>query len=334
MSETETDSEFGSGSDPDTDADSDSNSESTPSPLSPTGLGDLAPFFGMGALFVAVPLSALALVPTFDEAGLQATPNPGDPTNSLLYFGAILVFTAFILFVVKRGVERILQAIILFAVATLAFYTLVAVVGLFLSGTASVLVAAVSAVGIAAAVGLYPEWYVIDTAGVLMGAAGAGIFGISFGIVPAVLLLVVLAVYDAIAVYRTKHMLTLADGVMDLKLPVMFVVPRRADYSFTASEEELTEEGGHDALFMGLGDAVIPGIFIASAAHFIDVPLVENFAVFGAFVGAVVGFVLLMRKVARGEPHAGLPLLNGGAILGFAVGAYFVGQPALSAIGI
>lgn len=324
----------GTDTDPDSDSGSDSEPDSEPSPPDPTSLSDLAPFLGMGALFVAVPLFALALVPTFDEAGLQATPNPEDPTNSLLYFGAILVFTAFILFVVKRGVERVLQAIILFAVATLAFYTLVAVVGLFLSGTASILVAGVTAVGIAAAVGLYPEWYVIDTAGVLMGAAGAGIFGISFGIVPALLLLVVLAVYDAIAVYRTKHMLTLADGVMDLKLPVMFVVPRRIDYSFTATEEELTEEGGHDALFMGLGDAVIPGILIASAAHFIDVPLVENFAVFGAFVGAVVGFVLLMRKVAKGEPHAGLPLLNGGAIVGFFAGAYFLGEPAFAAIGI
>jgi len=322
MSETDTGSNSGS----------DSESDSAPSP--PTSLSDLAPFFGMGALFVAVPLFALALVPTFDEAGLQATPNPEDPTNSLLYFAAILVFTAFILFVVKRGVERVLQAVILASVAVLTFYTLVAVVGLFVTETVAFLIAAASAVGIAAAVGFYPEWYVVDTAGVLMGAAGAGIFGISFGIVPALLLLVVLAVYDAIAVYRTKHMLTLADGVMDLKLPVMFVVPQRLNYSFTATDEELTEDGGHDALFMGLGDAVIPGILIASAAHFIEVPLVENFAVFGAFVGAVVGFVLLMRKVAKGEPHAGLPFLNGGTILGFFVGAYFVGEPAFSAIGI
>ena len=321
-------------SETDTDSNSDSDPESDSAPSPPTSLSDLAPFFGMGALFVAVPLFALALVPTFDEAGLQATPNPEDPTNSLLYFAAILVFTAFILFVVKRGVERVLQAVILASVAVLTFYTLVAVVGLFVTETVAFLIAAASAVGIAAAVGFYPEWYVVDTAGVLMGAAGAGIFGISFGIVPALLLLVVLAVYDAIAVYRTKHMLTLADGVMDLKLPVMFVVPQRLDYSFTDTDEELTEDGGHDALFMGLGDAVIPGILIASAAHFIDVPLVENFAVFGAFVGAFVGFVLLMRKVAKGEPHAGLPFLNGGTILGFFVGAYFVGQPAFSAIGI
>jgi len=325
MSETETD------SDPVSDADSHSGSESPPSPRN---LSDLAPFIGMGALFVAVPLFALALVPTFDEAGLQATPNPEDPTNSLLYFGAILVFTAFILFVVKRGVERVLQAIILLSVGVLTFYTLSAVVALFVPETAALVGAGVGAAVVAGAVGFYPEWYVVDTAGVLMGAAGAGIFGISFGIVPALLLLVVLAVYDAIAVYRTKHMLTLADGVMDLKLPVMFVVPRRLDYSFTATDEELTEEGGHDALFMGLGDAVIPGILIASAAHFIDVPLAENFAVFGAFVGAVVGFVFLMRKVAKGEPHAGLPFLNGGTIVGFFVGAYFVGQPAFEAIGL
>jgi presenilin-like A22 family membrane protease len=47
-----------------------------------------------------------------------------------------------------------------------------------------------------------------------------------------------------------------------------------------------------------------------------------------------VGFVLLMRKVAEGEPHAGLPLLNGGAIAGFFVGAYVVGVTPLEALGI
>lgn len=295
-------------------------------------LRSAAPFVGMGALFVAVILLALALVPTFDEAGLQATESPEDPTNSVLYFGAILVFTAFILFVVKKGKERVLQAVILGSVAVLAFYTLLAVLGLLLPGTAALLTAGVCAAGVAAAVGLYPEWYVVNTAGVLMGAAGAGIFGISFGIVPALLLLVVLAVYDAVAVYRTKHMLTLADGVMDLKLPVMFIVPRRLSYSFVEQEDEITEGDERDALFMGLGDAVIPGVLVASAAHFIEVPLAENLAVAGAFVGALAGFVLLMRQVAKGEPHAGLPLLNGGAIVGFFVGAYFVGPPAFEAL--
>lgn len=277
----------------------------------------------MAGLFLAVLLLALALVPTFDEAGLQATASPEDPTNSALYFGAILVFTVFILAAVKRNLDFVLQAVILGAVGILSFYTLAAF--------APVVVAGVVALGIAALVGIYPEWYVINSACVLMGAAGAGIFGISFGILPALLLLVALAVYDAIAVYRTKHMLTLADGVMDLKLPVMFVVPRSPGYSFVEDSDEVTE-GERDALFMGLGDAVIPGVLVASAAHFLNVPLVENFAAMGALAGTFVGFVLLMRKVAKGEPHAGLPLLNGGAILGFFVGAFLMGMTPVEAI--
>ncbi len=45
-----------------------------------------------------------------------------------------------------------------------------------------------------------------------MGAGAAALFGISFGLLPAILLLSVLAVYDAISVYGTEHMLDLAEG--------------------------------------------------------------------------------------------------------------------------
>jgi presenilin-like A22 family membrane protease len=286
-----------------------------------SGLRDVAPFVGMAALFLAVELLAIAFVPSFEAAGLQATENAQDPTNSVLYFGAILVFTAFLLGAVRLGYDIVLRAVIIGSVGVLCFYALSALV--------PVVGAAAGGVVVAGLVAVYPEWYVVDTAGVLMGAAGAGIFGISFGVVPALLLLVVLAVYDAVAVYRTEHMLTLADGVMDLKLPVMFVVPRRPGYSFVEDTEEVTEGDESDALFMGLGDAVIPGVLVASAAHFVGYGPAA-----GALVGALVGFVALMRKVAEGEPHAGLPLLNGGAITGFFVGAYVVGVTPFEAVGL
>jgi presenilin-like A22 family membrane protease len=286
-----------------------------------SGLRDVAPFVGMAALFLAVELLAIAFVPSFEAAGLQATENAQDPTNSVLYFGAILVFTAFLLGAVRLGYDIVLRAVIIGSVGVLCFYALSALV--------PVVGAAAGGVVVAGLVAVYPEWYVVDTAGVLMGAAGAGIFGISFGVVPALLLLVVLAVYDAVAVYRTEHMLTLADGVMDLKLPVMFVVPRRPGYSFVEDTEEVTEGDESDALFMGLGDAVIPGVLVASAAHFVGYGPAA-----GALVGALVGFVALMRKVAEGEPHAGLPLLNGGAITGFFVGAYVFGVTPLEAVGL
>jgi presenilin-like A22 family membrane protease len=286
-----------------------------------SGLRDVAPFVGMAALFLAVELLAIALVPAFDAAGLQATENAQDPTNSVIYFAAILVFTGFLLLAVRLGYDIVLRGVIIASVGVLCFYALSALVPFAAAVGGGVLVAGL--------VAFYPEWYVVDTAGVLMGAAGAGIFGISFGVVPALLLLVVLAVYDAVAVYRTKHMLTLADGVMDLKLPVMFVVPRRPGYSFVEATGEVTEGDESDALYMGLGDAVIPGVLVASAAHFVGYA-----PAMGALVGALVGFVALMRKVAEGEPHAGLPLLNGGAIAGFFVGAYVVGITPFEALGL
>jgi len=78
----------------------------------------------------------------------------------------------------------------------------------------------------------YPEWYVIDALGILIGAGVAAIFGASLEVLPVIILLILLAVYDAISVYKTKHMITLAEGVMDMKTPILFVIPKRKDYSF------------------------------------------------------------------------------------------------------
>ena len=44
-------------------------------------------------------------------------------------------------------------------------------------------------------------------------------------------------------------------------------------------------------------------------------------------VGSLAGFFILMIYVLSGRPQAGLPLLNGGAILGYFVGAFlFAGE--------
>jgi hypothetical protein len=56
--------------------------------------------FGIGftaVLFFLIQLGALALVPTFYEQGYQTVEDPTNPTNSLLYIGAILVATAVML---------------------------------------------------------------------------------------------------------------------------------------------------------------------------------------------------------------------------------------------
>ena len=71
----------------------------------------------------------------------------------------------------------------------------------------------------------------IDISGIIVGAGAIAIFGMSLGILLVIILLIVLAIYDAISVYKTKHMIDLADTVMDLKLPILLVIPKIKKYS-------------------------------------------------------------------------------------------------------
>jgi presenilin-like A22 family membrane protease len=166
----------------------------------------------------------------------------------------------------------------------------------------------------------YPEWYVIDISGVVIGAGAIAIFGMSLGVFLVIILLIGLAIYDAISVYKTKHMIDLADTVMDLKLPVLLVVPKVRHYSLIKEtkslKQKIKEDDERDAFFMGLGDIVMPGILVVAIYNNISGSLLVSLS---TILGTLIGFSILMIFVMRGKPQAGLPLLCGGAIGGYII---------------
>ena len=144
-------------------------------------------------------------------------------------------------------------------------------------------------------------------------------------ILPVVILLILLAVYDAISVYKTKHMITLAEGVIDLKTPILFVIPKRRDYSFIREGIGKLDDGGERAAFIiGMGDLIMPSILVVSANVFLQgLEAIWNDQPSGA--GSHDRFAcrscsVLLHFVSSGKPQAGLPPLNGGTILGFLAG--------------
>jgi presenilin-like A22 family membrane protease len=175
----------------------------------------------------------------------------------------------------------------------------------------------------------FPEWYVVDTVGLVMAIGATVILGVTFAILPAIALLLVLAIYDAISVYKTKHMITLADSVIDLSLPVLLVIPKKLGYSYRKEKprlkEQIKEGKEREAMFMGLGDIVIPSLLIVSALTFLPssdsvMGLAGNLLVaIGTMIGILVGFSVLMTYVLKGNPQAGLPLLNSGALGGYLI---------------
>jgi len=296
------------------------------------------PAIAIICMLIITHMLALNVVQTYPQEYQAFGEDVDDPTNPLIYIGVILVFTAGMLLVFKYGKEDYLQYAILGVVGLTLFYVFYPV--LFRVGYPLIellqfdwmfFVAIFLAVGLTYLLYKKPEWYVVNGIGIIMGAGIAGIFGMSLGILPVFILLIALAIYDFISVYKTKHMISLASGVMKMKVPVMMVVPQRANYSFAKKDgidQEIDSEKEREAMFIGLGDLIIPGILpVAATLHLPAMTVGGHYApllvALGSIAGATVGMIFLTRFVLKGKPHAGLPLLNSGAILGYML-TYFI----------
>lgn len=294
-----------------------------------TQIRDWLPFLGMPLMLLSVQIIAIILVMPMQAAGFMAFENPESVANPLIFIGILLIFTLVLLILIRLGGRRFIAVFIGFAIFMTLLYIFGALSLLTIGTSDAAAVGAIIAAGAATALlYIYPEWYVIDILGVLISAGIASIFGISLAILPVLVLLVLLAIYDAVSVYRTKHMITLAEGVLETKAPIMVVVPKRMDYSFRREGLDIGEGEERGAFVMGMGDLIMPSILVASSHVFVDAPAilwVLSAPTLGAMVGSLAGLGVLLHFVNTGRPQAGLPSLNGGAIAGFLIAAVLAG---------
>jgi presenilin-like A22 family membrane protease len=278
----------------------------------------------MGGFILIVQILALFLSTPMEVNDMQAFEDPTQVSNSIYYLGLILAFTVFVLIAIKKNIKWVITLSIYFAIISTLYYVIFALLTLFpaLSGLETVISAILSTV-ITVVLYKYPEWYIIDLVGICIAGGVSALIGISLSIIPVIILLLLLAIYDAISVYKTKHMITMAEGIMDLKLPILFVIPKHSNYSFL--KESFKEGEKREAFFMGLGDAVMPTLLVVSADVFMQSNGGISLPVLGAMLGTLAGHVVLSIFVMRGKPQAGLPFLNSGVILGFLTGVLLSG---------
>ena len=258
--------------------------------------------------------------------GLEVFDNPNDWGNLLVFFVIMLVVTLTILLIAKFWKKQLIQGIILWATGFTAFYVFYPLLSFAVPEVWSLFLSATAATILVIMLLKNPEWYVINICGIIMGAGAIAIFGISLSIFLAIVLLIGLAIYDAISVYKTKHMIELADTVLDLKLPVILVIPKITKYSLIKETKSLKEKLKHgekrDAFFMGLGDVIMPGVLVASTFH--NIPSNGLLIALSVMLGTLLGFTVLMTAVIKGKPQAGLPYLCSGAILGYIISSYIL----------
>jgi len=286
----------------------------------------ILPIIAMASLFIIIHGIAVLIAPTLISAGYdEAMGDSENPFNLVLLFGIIGIMTGVILLLAKFGIQVLIKLLILFAVGYTSFILLIPLFNAILNWWWPLILPLVIAVGLVILLFKHPEWYIIDLCGIIVGSGAIAIFGISLGIFIIVVFLIGLMIYDAISVYKTKHMIDLADTVMDLKLPVLLVIPKKLNYSLIKEtkrlKEQLKDKEERDAFFMGLGDVVMPGILVVAASQAEGGGILLALIV---LIGTLIGFSLLMTLVIKGKPQAGLPLLCGGALAGYFIGSFFL----------
>jgi presenilin-like A22 family membrane protease len=180
-----------------------------------------------------------------------------------------------------------------------------------------VLVGAAALLGIARRVGVF--WLAHNAVAVGLAFVGAVLVGTIFGPLPIAELLVALVVWDRIGVTDTSIMETIVKVAASSKLPVYIMLARAPRLDTGEVEDSLVN--GSDAPeelvgVIGTGDFVFPSSLAVSLAI---AGTVWSLPVVGALVGAV-GAAWLLWQFKDDGAVPGLPALNGGALVGAAVG--------------
>jgi len=282
-------------------------------------------FFVMGLLFILTDGLAILLSKPFSDLELYAFAEPSDPLNIMYFFLMMFVGTALILTLGRLFGGRLVKWVLAGVTWSSLFSTFYTFSFFVVGDPLATWMSILGSVLFVTALIKWPRWYLIDTTALLLGTAAMALIGISIRPPFMAILLIGLAVYDAIAVYGTGHMISLAEIVINSGLPLVLIIPKVRDYSQAEKVIILKKppQGAENrkAVYMGLGDIVLPGCLAISVYDSLGIVALP--IVCAIIIGTLIGFSVLSFFVAKGRPQAGLPYLCGGAILGYLISTLF-----------
>ncbi|MFH1199755.1 MAG: presenilin family intramembrane aspartyl protease [Candidatus Micrarchaeota archaeon] len=272
-------------------------------------------------LFAFVNVQVLALVVGWLFLFKQVPPivdNPADVGNSVYLFAQILVAAVAMLLVLKYYKGNMLFRFFEYALIFITFWTFAG------------LLAEDDLVGIAvatAAVLLRWRYQAARNPFMLFSSAIIGsLLGVSLDILPAAVFAILLSAYDFAAVFLTKHMIALAEGLRGRGAAFSISFPS-APFDKKAQATTATAKGMKlakgeklvkvraETVELGTGDLVIPAILVVSALK------VSVGAAVAAMVGATIGIAVLFYYIDKRKGYwPALPPIVGGSLL--ALGLY------------
>lgn len=154
-------------------------------------------------------------------------------------------------------------------------------------------------------------YVIVQNAVMIVGVAGiAGTLGVSTSWKTSLLILMILSVYDIIAVYETHHMVTMFKGLLERGVVFALTVPEKLSGQFHHLRSVNPREG---YFFLGSGDLALPSLFVVSA--YVARPALGA----GAMIGSIFGIILMdiFFRLGKGRPMPALPPITLGTLVGF-----------------
>lgn len=245
----------------------------------------------------------------------QAAPvfnNPERPENSFLLIFYILIATGILIFVIKfRAVLiRVVEALAILVTSMITFNFLFPIDFPFVS------FGFILAVVLTAWKILRPS-IVSQNIALIISVAGAGaVLGASLGIIPVLIFIVLLSIYDFVAVFVTKHMVYIAKEIVKRPTAFTAAIPTKFKKSvqFVTGDKKIRKK--IHVFHLGGGDIAIPLMFAVS--------VLGKFTLLHALLttvgSAIMLFTLFSFVLGRpGRPLPALPWISIGTILGFLV---------------
>jgi presenilin-like A22 family membrane protease len=179
-------------------------------------------------------------------SNLIVTTDSESPFNALFFIGYI-IFSAVLIVIIIRKFKlnfllfRALEFLLISTASSLIFYS---VMRLVLGYEISTILGIIFGLLFAGAKLKFPQ---LKNAAAILATAGVGvIFGISLGVVPIIIFLTLLSIYDFLSVFITKHMVEIANYVI------------QKDLAFTVTAKQVVPGEAVKRIDLGTGDLIAP----------------------------------------------------------------------------
>ncbi len=248
--------------------------------------------------------------------------NPEGLENGIGLIAWILALTAVLLIVIKFVSDKILF-IFLKGLEALAVFGSAMIV-LLPFGLSDLLMLGIGIALVGARIAFRGSVLLRNISSIVAAAGAGALIGASVGVVPLLVFLLLMAAYDFIAVFKTKHMVTLAKSLTTKNLAFTFAMPTVKEADSETSEHVKNAkghgwlEGGSDKKLvrghqfeLGTGDMVVPLAFAVSvlATAQKTIPMPYALLPAGAVLAAsLMGLVFTVHQVSKKEGRA-LPAL-------------------------